>query len=478
MDEGIWEQIKQLHEERRERQATFHLKRNTHLLDNMKKYTDMSDAEVDEFGYFMVAADYFKLPDHRGGAIDPGTHHYRMNGKEHTIGDVPFKHILEQVEKRIKEMPADRRTGMFKQVMADVPGATKNPDWEREAINPNAEPATAFSTSKACNRQLLDDLAVGLGMDDRQKGMIEAQIVYHDAIGDDKRPATVFFGGDTGGKVMGGRLARDHTLADVPNHFCRDQIMDYINQMAEEEKRDIARAAVFSDLDPGEKVAYSTAIAENAKELGRKQKEEGDRLDEIMETHKPKPKTMLEARNILDQENLLDSVPDDNLDLTQRGHYGDLDYSMKRVVKSVVKPGCEKLPSEETLSWPTTVDLDCDQLRACIKRFTHGGIWSIDQFRLALGGVDRANLTKFLEKRGERQGIKSRAFQLGWEFFKRREMLGLNILESSEDDGKQIEEKGKKRKNPAAGDDEPTSGKKAKPVDLTADESDLESKSA
>ncbi|CAD0056106.1 unnamed protein product [Aureobasidium pullulans] len=391
----------------------------------------MSDAEVDEFGYFMVAADYFKLPDHRGGAIDPGTRHYRMNGKEHTIGDVPFKHILEQVEKRIKEMPADRRTEMFKQVMADVPGATKNPDWEREAINPNAEPATAFSTSKACNRQLLDDLAVGLGMDDRQKGMIEAQIVYHDAIGDDKRPATVFFGGDTGGKVMGGRLARDHTLADVPNHFCRDQIMDYINQMAEEEKRDIARAAVFSDLDPGEKVAYSTAIAENAKELGRKQKEEGDRLDEIMETHKPKPKTMLEARNILDQENLLDSVPDDNLDLTQRGHYGDLDYSMKRVVKSVVKPGCEKLPSEETLSWLTTVDLDCDQLRACIKRFTNGGIWSIDQFRLALGG-------------------------------------------SSEDDGKQIEEKGKKRKNPAAGDDEPTSGKKAKPVDLTADESDLE----
>lgn len=315
-------------------------------------------------------------------------------------------------------------------------------------------------------------------MDDRQKGMIEAQIVYHDAIGDDKRPATVFFGGDTGGKVMGGRLARDHTLADVPNHFCRDQIMDYINQMAEEEKRDIARAAVFTDLDPGEKVAYSTAIAENAKGLGRKQKEEGDRLDEIMETHKPKPKTMLEARNILDQENLLDSIPDDDLDLTQRDHHGDLDYSMKRVVKSVVKPGCEKLPSEETLSWPTTVDLDCDQLRACIKRFTNGGIWSIDQFRLALGGVDRPNLTKFLEKRGERQGIKSRAFQLGWEFFKRREMLGLNILESSEDDGKQIEEKGKKRKNPAAGDDEPTSGKKSKPVDLTADESDLEPNSA
>lgn len=78
--------------------------------------------------------------------------------------------------------------------------------------------------------------------------MAQAQIVYRDALGDDTRPASVLLGGDMGGKVSGGRLARDHTLADVPNHFCRDQIMDYINQMEDEDgKKDVARAAVLEE---------------------------------------------------------------------------------------------------------------------------------------------------------------------------------------------------------------------------------------
>jgi hypothetical protein len=36
----------------------------------------------------MVASDYFKLPDHHGGAIVPGNKHYRSDGKEFTIADV------------------------------------------------------------------------------------------------------------------------------------------------------------------------------------------------------------------------------------------------------------------------------------------------------------------------------------------------------------------------------------------------------
>ena len=48
-------------------------RRNEQLITNMKKYTDMSDADVDEFAYFMVAADYFKQPDHRGGVVEQGT---------------------------------------------------------------------------------------------------------------------------------------------------------------------------------------------------------------------------------------------------------------------------------------------------------------------------------------------------------------------------------------------------------------------
>lgn len=33
------------------------------------KYTDISEQEVDGFAYYLVARDYFKLPDHCGGDI-------------------------------------------------------------------------------------------------------------------------------------------------------------------------------------------------------------------------------------------------------------------------------------------------------------------------------------------------------------------------------------------------------------------------
>lgn len=131
------------------RSRDYNLKINERLMANLKKYTDMSDTEVDEFAYFMVALDYFKLPDHRGGAIDPGNKHYRADGTEHTLADVPYRHVLKDLEKRIKEQPEDRRTELYKNFVAGTYGAKKNPDWEREAVNPNAEPKTPFSTSKA-----------------------------------------------------------------------------------------------------------------------------------------------------------------------------------------------------------------------------------------------------------------------------------------------------------------------------------------
>jgi hypothetical protein len=124
-------------------------RRNEQLITNMKKYTDMSDADVDEFAYFMVAADYFKQPDHRGGVVEQGTKHYRADGTEHTLADVPFKSVMKDLERRIKEQPEDRRTEMYKNVVAGIHGAKKNPDWEREAVNPNAEPKTPFSASRA-----------------------------------------------------------------------------------------------------------------------------------------------------------------------------------------------------------------------------------------------------------------------------------------------------------------------------------------
>jgi hypothetical protein len=67
------------------------LKINERLIANLKKYTDLSDTEVDEYAYFMVASDYFKLPDHCGGAVIPGNKHYQSDGTEFTIADVSYK---------------------------------------------------------------------------------------------------------------------------------------------------------------------------------------------------------------------------------------------------------------------------------------------------------------------------------------------------------------------------------------------------
>jgi hypothetical protein len=79
-----------------------------------------------------------------------------------------------------------------------------------------------------------------------------------------------------------------------------------------------------------------------------------------------------------------------------------------------------------------------------------------------LGQVARPDLTKFLEKRGPSEGSTLRVRALCWEFLKTREVLGLDMCKSSKDDIKVIEKKGKKRKNPASGDDNQSSGKKAK----------------
>ena len=458
------------------------LKTNERFMANLKKYTDMSDTEVDEFAYSMVALDYFKLPDHSGGAIVPGNKHYRADGTEHTLADVPYRHVLKDLENRIKEQPEDRRTEMCKNVVAGIYGRRRTltgkerPSIPMQNQRHHSRPLklygqylydgiartnsslTLTQDEPKSNRQLIDDLASAMGMEKRQKGMVQAHIVGQDALGDDKRKTGVMYGGDEGGVVYGGRLGRDHKITDVPNHFFRDEIMDYINRTeVEEDKKQDFRKAVFSDLNSGEIAAYAAFISTTKDEERRKEQEEDDRLEEIMSTHKPRPKSYLEAKNILQQEALVDSIPDDDLDLTKRESHGRTHTYMASSPKSVVKPGSKLLVYEKQVVPETNIDLDCDQIRACIKRFTRGGIWTIDQFRLALGQVARPDLTKFLEKRGSSEGESLRVSGLCWEFFKTRELLGLDMLKSSEDDIKMVEEKGRKRRNPASGDGEPSS---------------------
>lgn len=331
-------------------------------------------------------------------------------------------------------------------------------------------PLTVVQDNPKSNQQLMDDLASAMNMSKPTKGMVLAQIVYRDALGDEKRGAGLMIGGEQGDSVHGGRLGRDHKITDVPNHFFRDQIMDYINQAEVDEKRkESLRMAIFSDLSTGETAAYAVSIAEGMEEARGTEQGEDGRLEEIMNHYKPKPKSTLEAKNIIQQLDLLDDVPDDDVDLTKRGNYGETDFDSDGLFKSVVKPRSHN-DYEAEISRPTTIDLDFDQIRACIDLFARDGMWNIDDFRLALGKISRSELMKFLDKRGPLEGKALRVSSLCWEFFKTRELLGLDMVKSSLDDIKKIEEKGKKR--PASGNDDRSSGKKAKAskaIDLTKD---------
>ncbi|KAH0358010.1 hypothetical protein KCU83_g569, partial [Aureobasidium melanogenum] len=64
------------------REFSYNERMNDLLNENMKKYTAMSDKEVDESAHHLVVMDCFKLPDNRGDAIIPGTKHYRSDGTE------------------------------------------------------------------------------------------------------------------------------------------------------------------------------------------------------------------------------------------------------------------------------------------------------------------------------------------------------------------------------------------------------------
>lgn len=57
--------------------------------------------------------------------------------------------MVREIEQQIAKQPEDRRTEMYKKVVENVYLVKKNPDWERPVINPNKDPATPFTTSKA-----------------------------------------------------------------------------------------------------------------------------------------------------------------------------------------------------------------------------------------------------------------------------------------------------------------------------------------
>lgn len=261
--------------------------------------------------------------------------------------------------------------------------------------------------------------------------------------------------------VSGGRLGRDHTLSDVPNHFIRDflleQIDEGVNEAEEldEDQRQTARRALFPDLTAKQVSEYSESLAKKREDDARAYRAkygipEKDATPE--QIHKCELKQIMlsygfkherQAEAVLKQREALQAV-DTNVDLTPRVRPGSVrNYAKYPPLKrSVVFPEAlgGRIGPEPDLPPFMEIDRDCDQIRLMIRRFClleREGVdprlaygryeFEIDDFVTALG-VTRETLTSFLRKKGPENGDKSQAYELAWEFFKRRELLGHSLV--------------------------------------------------
>ncbi|KAI0859989.1 hypothetical protein F4860DRAFT_480596 [Xylaria cubensis] len=444
-------------------------------------HSGLPKKEIETTKWFTIASHYFRQPNHSGGVMIPGTVYYRRDGTAYTFEDVPLKDVIKAVDLAIESKVASRRRSeVWYKVFQGIPGAKKKPDWEivKPIDNPRAEPDTEFSVSRAApgevksNTDIIATLISATHLSDDDGFRIGALITWWDSI-DSKGNGGSFSFADG---VRGGRLGRNHTLEDVPNHYVRDRVLHYIDNELDEEERDAARKAVFPDLDEDELEQYSAAIVEAERETGgrvmkRPKKMKKGNKSKSKSKPAPQPKASgskepssalsdpmvvdavpvtedaathanLVARVVGDrpvrsqrekeiinqQASLLHSIPASSTDLGPQMISAPRSSWMDPIRRSVIKPGLKfPLPQEETLFAGEFIDRDCDQVRAMIKIFVTEGDWTLDQFRLALGGISRPAMTGFLEKTGPQAGSGSMSYELSWEFFKKRELLGLSL---------------------------------------------------
>ncbi len=269
------------------------------------------------------------------------------------------------------------------------------------------------------NLQLANDLAKAAKMDRARGRRILGQIIVWDASADGKVSCTLDM---SSGDVTGGRLGRDHLPEDVPNHFVRDKLMDYINTKLSANQRDGARRAVFSDLSDDDIAGYSAMIAYQRLELEAKE------TNRVLWRYRIREGFPLrEARSILKQDDALYNI-DGDIDLSPRAGCPQGTAATGPFARSVVRPSSDPTPEEEALgveSYP--LDRDCDQVRAMLKQLADGGGWTAEGLRVTLGNVTRPEMTKFLTQRGPMAGRRLDVYHLAWGFLKRRELLGVPL---------------------------------------------------
>lgn len=244
-------------------------------------------------------------------------------------------------------------------------------------------------------------------------------------------------------------MGRDHTLDDVPNHYVRDFLLSYINNIRgyTEEQKEAGRKALFPDLTSGDVKDYSALLAKKMEDEeddermsmgipGRNAPPEEIRkyrLKMIMMTHEVKNEKQAEA--ILRQQDVVRAI-DGSVDLEPiETPIATRQYERwKQLTYSVLKPNELRSHDESALEPPRQIDRNCDQIRLMIRRFCcyedpesmydmSDNDFSLDEFHKALQ-IQRTQMTTFLAKKGPKEGAGTKAYHLAWEFFKKRELLG------------------------------------------------------
>lgn len=240
----------------------------------------------------------------------------------------------------------------------------------------------------------------------------------------------------------------------------------------DEGQRQTARSALYSDLTAEDLSEYSEALAHKKEDDLRAYRAKNGIPEEDAtpeETRKCTLKRIMlcfgfenekQAETVLKLNEAVEAV-DTTVDLTSRVRPGAVhDYGKYAPLRrSVLFPGTERGPTrcEVALSPSLKMDRDCDQIRLIIRRFClevrnlsypRDGKFHINNIRSALG-ITRQSLTAFLNKKGPENGVKSQAYELAWEFFKRRGMLDYASW-----DGEVVESRFGEENSSVSGDDE------------------------
>ena len=243
-------------------------------------------------------------------------------------------------------------------------------------------------------------------------------------------------------KVTGGRLGptEEHTLYDIPHCYVRDCLMASTLFDVDPKLRSQVQKALFPDLTSSQLKEYAAAIeeiehpAEESKPAKVKKQQrsrevsspETDRalsVRSIQLTRKIGPQ---EAECIMKEEELLDTI-DENINLTPDPSFATLKLKVSSSDSLFGHWGVRRENDEVPVPEDCVIDRNCDQVRAMIKISIRKGHLKTNELIRTLNDVRHPQLIKFLEQRGPLQGKQSKAFQQCWHFFKKRELLGIEL---------------------------------------------------